>query len=164
MDEYLNQFQINRRSLSNGIRNSNSPELEKLREAITDDLVENIRQGIEEGEVKKITVKESAERAGLIAVYRTAYAVLSGAVHTSASDLESHVSYNESIDEIEAFVYGPSQKEVARSICLGGLWVAEALKVVSKNFNENRDEICASHAEAFQALLPDVNHENTDPE
>jgi len=162
LDEYLNQFQINRKSLANSIRNSSSPELENLRQAVTDDLVDNIRQGIEEEGVKKISTIESAERAELLPVYHTAYRVLSGAVHTSVSDLESHLSFNEDLKEVEAVVYGPSQKEVARSICLSGLSLAEALETVSETFDEDRKELCASHTEAFQALLPKVNQENTD--
>ena len=73
-----------------------------------------------------------------------------------ATDLESHLSYNEDTKEIEALIYGPSQNEVARSICLSSLAVAEALEKVSGIFDEDRKDLCASHTEAFQTLLPPV--------
>lgn len=156
LKEYLNQFQIKRKRLVNSIRNSSLPELGNLRQTITDDLVAEIKQAIEEEKVKEITVKDSAERAGLLGIYKTAYSILSSAVHTSAVDLESHLSYNEDTKEIEALIYGPSQNEVARSICLSSLAVAEALEKVSGIFDEDRKDLCASHTEAFQTLLPPV--------
>ena len=78
------------------------------------------------------------------------------------SDLKSHLKYNEDIKEIEAFFYGPSQEETARSICLSGLWVAEALEKLSSTFGEDRKDLCAAYTQAFQELLPNINPENTD--
>jgi Family of unknown function (DUF5677) len=162
LKEYLDQLHIKRKRLTNSLRNSSSPELEGLRQSIDDQLVAEIKQAIEEDEIKEIKVKDSAERAGLLDIYKTVYAVLSSAVHTSASDLESHICFNKDTKEIEAFKYGPSVQETARAICLSGLWIAKALEIVSGIFDEDRKEICLSHTEAFQALLPEVNQKNTD--
>lgn len=155
LDEYLDQFHIQRKKLVNKVHKSNSPQLDGLRQAIDDQLLEEIKQSVEELGIKPISIEDVAKRAECHDIYLIVYPLLCRAVHTSASALDSHVRFNKDTQEIEGFIYGPSPIETVRVIGLGGLWLAEALGEVSKLFEEDRSDLCESHKEAFQALLPE---------
>jgi len=160
LNDYINLFHIQRKTLVNKIHNSSSPQLENLRQKIDDQLVVGIQRVIDEEGARRINVEEVARRAGLHDIYLTTYALLSRAVHTSASDLESHIQCNKATKEIEGFKYGPSEKETARVICLSGMAVSDALEWVSCTFGEDRKDLSTSHKEALQTLLPEIEQEN----
>ena len=94
-----------------------------------------------------------AKRAQMQDLYITAYAVLSHAVHTGASDIDHHIEVNDLTKETEGFKYGPSDSETRRAICLCGMTLTEALELVSQNFGEDRKTLCAAHKEVFQSFL-----------
>jgi hypothetical protein len=153
LNEYLNQFHVQRKTMVNRIRNSTSPHLEELRRPIDINLVAEIRQTLDEKGVRKVSIEEVARKADLHDIYVTVYEVLSRAVHSSASDLESHLDYNTEKETIQGFRYGPSSEETARVVCLAGLAMAEALEQMFSNFGEDRRELCSKLKSSFQGLL-----------
>lgn len=155
LEEYLNQFHVQRRSLVNRLRNSKSPGLEQIRKPLTDDLIAEIKQTIEQEKISKLSVEKAAEKAGLHDVYLTAYAILSGAVHTNVSDLESHLDYDEQENAIKGFKYGPSDEETRRIICLATMTMSEVLDTISQTFGEDRTDMCAKMKDSFQRMLND---------
>lgn len=164
LEKYFNQFHIQRLKLINKLRTSTSDELGTLRGAIDDKLINEIKQLIEEADAQRITIEEVAKRAEAHDIYLTVYDVLSRAVHSSVSDLDSHVKFNKTTGEIEGFIYGPSPEETTSTICLSGLWLTEALDNVSSLFGENVKDVCDSHREAFKALLPNEEEPPENPE
>jgi hypothetical protein len=153
LEEYLNQFHVQRRSFVNRLRKSKSPGLEHLRKPLTDDLIAEINQTIKQEKIRGLTIKDAAERAGLHDVYLTAYQILSGAVHTNAADLESHLDYDEQENAIKGFKYGPSDEETRRIVGLASMTLAEALGTISQTFGEDRTEMCAKMKDSFQLML-----------
>lgn len=153
LKEYLNQFHVRRRSFVNRLRNSTSPGLEHLRKPLTDDLIVEIKQTMDQEKISKISVEKAAEKAGLHDIYLTAYAILSGAVHTNAADLESHLDYDEQENAIRGFKYGPSDEETRRIVGLASMTMAEALGTISQTFGEDRTEMCAEMKDSFWRML-----------
>jgi len=153
LGDYLDQLQVYRKTLVNRIRNSSEVSLAPLREALHEDLTRQIDETIKEQRIRRLTTEEAARRAGLHGVYATAYAVLSGAVHTTAWDLESHLDYDDGERAIRRFKYGPSDSDTERLLGLAGMDMAEALKTISTIFGEDRAESCTRFKNQFQAVL-----------
>jgi len=159
LNEYLNQFYVQRKKLINRLRKSTSPRLDDLRQGIDEALVSEIERTINEKGARRVSVEEVARRAHLHDVYVTVYEILSRAIHTSASDLESHIRFCEKTGKIQGSRYGPSSEETRRVLCLMGMWLAEALEQVSNTFGEDRKAMCVSHKDKFQQLLRCENSE-----
>jgi hypothetical protein len=69
-----------------------APELRKRADAeVTEDTLKEIQARISETGAKAQSAESLAKTAGLHDWYLTAYAILSGAVHSSAADIERHV-------------------------------------------------------------------------
>jgi hypothetical protein len=151
--KYLNQIHVQRKALVNRLRNSKSPGLEQIREPLTDDLIAEIKQTIEQEKISRLSTEETARRAGLHDIYLIAYPILSGAVHTSALDLESHLDYDEQENAINGFKYGPSDEETKRIVGLASMTMAETLGTISQTFGEDRTEMCAKMKDSFYLML-----------
>lgn len=153
LNDYLNQILIQKRKLLKRIRRSESPQMEELRQAATDQLLSETEKAINAEEAREISIEEVAKRAGMIDTYFTAYAVLSRAVHAGVSDIENHIHINDETKGIKGFKYGPSEEETVRAICLSGMTLAEALELAARTFGEDRKVLCAAHQESFQSFL-----------
>ena len=153
LDVYLKQFHVQRKALVYRIRNSKLPLLEGLRQLVDESLLSEIKETIKQEGARKVSIEEVAKKANLYEIYVTAYAVLSRAVHSSPSDLESHLRYNAEKEVIEGFRYGPCAEETARAICLAGMCMIEALEQISNMFEEDRRESCSKLKESFQRVL-----------
>ena len=151
--QYLDQLHVARKRLVNRIRNSSSPSIAALQEALDDNLARDISQTIKEQDIKPLKIEDVARRAGLHDVYATAYTVLSGAVHTAAWDLESHLDYDDTKKAIQGFQYGPSDSNTEKLLGLAGLVMADALETISSIFNEDRAQLCSGFTSQFQAAL-----------
>lgn len=151
--QYLDQLHVFRKQLVNRIRHSSAPSLAALRGALDENLAGGISETIREQNIQRLTTEDVARRAGLHSVYVTAYACLSGAVHTTAWDLESHLDYDDNEQAIRGFVYGPSDAETEKLLGLAGMEMAEALETISSIFGEDRAESCTRFKNQFQAVL-----------
>jgi len=156
LDDYQDQFERQRKTLVNRIRHSNNPELEDLRKPIDARLIAEIDQI----DVRQVSIEEVARRAGQHNTYLTAYAILSRAVHSCASDLEAYLDYDKGDQKIVSFRYGPTDAETLRTLCLAGMTMAEALKGISLDFAEDRSEYCDKAVESFRSLLPVTGKDN----
>lgn len=145
----MDQFENERKSLINRIRNTDDSALEDLRRPIDDTLVAEI-QNIG---VRRVNIEEVARRGGCHNIYVTAYALLSRSVHSSAGDLEAHLALDDERENIVGFRYGPTDEETVRTVGLVGITLAEALREVSKDFDEDRAESCEQFVANFKSIL-----------
>jgi len=150
LDEYLDQFEHERKALINRIRHTDDPALNDLRAPIDDALIAEI----ETIGVRRIKVEDVARRADCHNIYVTAYVLLSRSVHSSAADLEAHLALDAEKQRIDGFRYGPTDAETRRTVCLAGMTMAEALRDISKDFSEDRTESCERLITSFKSLLP----------
>jgi hypothetical protein len=139
--------------LVNRVRKSSSPALAALRESLQEDLIRDSDQTIKEQGIKHLTIKDIAHQASHHDIYVTAYAILSGAVHTTAQDLESHLDYYDRENAIQGFHYGPSDSNTEKFLGLAGLVMADAPETTASIFGEDRAQLCAEFTTQFQAAL-----------
>jgi hypothetical protein len=117
-EDYLDQFLIQKRKLLQRIRLSKSSQMESLRQAATDQLLQETEKAITNAEARNISTEEVAKRAQMHDIYLTAYAVLSHAVHTGVSDIDHYIRINHATNETEGFKYGPSEVESVERFAL----------------------------------------------
>lgn len=157
LNDYLDQFEYQRKTLVNRIRHTTDPALEGLRQPISAELVEEIGKI----DVRRIGIEEVARRGDCHGIYVTAYTMLSRAVHCSAADLEAHLEYDAKEERIVGFRYGPTDEETQRTVCLAGMTMADSLRDVSEDFAEDRRELCDGLKDSFQSLLPNLEKSDT---
>lgn len=83
-----------------------APSLEEI-----NDLLQDINKQIKDKNIKKMTKRDLAKKAGLLTTYDSAYKVLSGTIHVNARDLEQYLDLNDE-GEIKSFKWGPDVKEI----------------------------------------------------
>lgn len=149
LNEYLDQFENDRKTLINRIRHSDDPTLAHLKQPIDDQLVAQI-QNID---IRRVNIEEVARRGGCHNIYVTAYALLSGSVHSSARDLEAHLRFDVDRETIIGFLYGPTDEETSRTVGLAGITLANAFGEISKDFEEERTESCKRFVASFTSYL-----------
>lgn len=114
-DESLNAFitadLIQRLKMINRAQKFDHPNFEELREAITPELVDTVKEQIRLFGAKYRTVEELSKLAGMHDWYTTQYALLSEATHSTVRDLESYLSLNEA-REVQGLIYAPSMDQV----------------------------------------------------
>lgn len=137
LDDFLDQFHVDKHRLAAGIANSESAGLAELREIFTSDRVDAAKEEKEQAGAKKITTAEAAKRGGNEGMYRTAYALLSAEVHTSARSLESHLIWNNEEKMIQGFRYGPDGKEFARTVGLSMILMCTVYEGICEFFSES---------------------------
>lgn len=153
LDDYLDQFHVYQKSVLNRIQNSPSSQLAELSQRLDSSRIEEINAVVQDRNISRLSVEQVAKRGGLSAVYATAYASLSGAVHSSAFDIESHIKFDEMTGEIQALRYGPSDSETKRVIGLMGMSMADSLERVSREFDGDRSDLCSEFKSEFEQTL-----------
>ena len=102
--DYLKAYKRNKKA---GIAHpEDAPSLEEI-----DNLLQDIDNQIEKKNIKKLTKRDLAEKAGLLTIYDSAYKVLSGTIHVNARDLEQYLELNDD-GEIKGFLWGPDVEEI----------------------------------------------------
>ena len=136
LDEFLDQFHVDRYRLASGIAKSESEGLAELREYFTTDRIEAAKRDKEAAGAKKITTETAAKRGGNEGIYRTVYALLSAEVHTSARSLESHLVWDDESQSISGFRYGPDECNYAKQVGLSIVLLSNAFEEVCRVFEE----------------------------
>jgi len=136
LEEFLDQFHVDRHRLGGGIARSESKGLAELREYFTAERVEGAKRAKEEAGAKKITTEAAAKRGGNEGIYRTAYALLSAEVHTSVRSLESDLEWDEELQMIKSLRYGPDGHDFVRSVGLSTILLCEVYEGTCRAFSE----------------------------
>lgn len=140
LDEFLNQFYVDRHRIASGIANSESESLTELRRCFTVERAKSAKRDMKTANAKNITTEMAAKRGGSEGIYRTAYALLSEEVHTSARSLESHLLWEDGSQSISGFRYGPDECNYGKQVGLSIVLMSNAFEEVCRVFKEE----CAS--------------------
>ena len=159
LDRFLDEHQIVRKKIGNRILKSTSKGLAKLRLKIDEKSLLEIKQKIADSNIHHTTVEEFARAAGLHDIYATAYVCLSGAVHSTAYDLEGHLDDSPDNSAKKGFAHGPSAKETGSLLTSAGIAMALTLELVSGVSGDSRKSDCARHKAVLQELHK--KHQNT---
>ncbi len=131
LKEFITDDLLQRRKLIRKAKQHEHTNLEELRGAITEELVQHLDAEIKEIEAKSLTTERLSQLAGMYDWYTTHYAMLSKVAHSHVRDLECYLLLDEN-DKIWSLEYAPSIEEVpnllitaAHCILLGGDAVAQ---------------------------------------
>jgi hypothetical protein len=116
-----------------------------------DKLLHNIEKEIEEKNIRKMQKRELAEKAGLVAIYDSAYKLLSGTIHVNARDLEQYLELNED-GEVKRILWGPDVKEIDLLLFTAAESMLYILKSVSGIFQISYDETWDKIIEKYNKL------------
>jgi hypothetical protein len=134
-DEALKAFitddLLQRRKLIRKAQQHDHTNLEELRGAITEELVQKLEAQIKALEAKALSTERLSQLANMHDWYTTVYAMLSKAAHSHVRDLEGYLLFDED-GKIRSLEYAPSIEEVPHlllialhCILLGGDAVAQ---------------------------------------
>jgi len=148
---YLDQLQMARRKTMHKLENSVSPILADLRSTASEVDRDELARLIEDGAIRNLSVDEFARKADLTPIYITAYSVLSGAVHSTAHDLEDDVEFGPN-NEIVDFRNGQRGDQTVALIANSGALLADSLSQLSKRAAPNIASECEQYHDQFLKL------------
>lgn len=85
------------------------PTLNKLEELIQ--ITAENKRKIEDGNIKELRIREYADKAGLISLYRTAYTFLCNSTHSNIRDVEKLLVFDSDFN-LSSFKWGPNDFEI----------------------------------------------------
>ena len=138
-DEALQAFitadHVHRRKLIRKAQQHDHTNLEELRAAISQKLIDEIEAEIKATDAKSLSAETLSKLAGMHDWYTTAYAMLSMPMHSAVRELECYLLVD-AADKIKSLEYAPSINEVpwllltvAHCILLGGDAIAKTFGV-----------------------------------
>ena len=108
---FINADLLQRLKMMNKAKQHDYTNLEELREAITPELIESLKEQIETSGAKPLKVEDKSKLAGMHDWYITTYTLLSNATHTNVRELEPYLSLDEA-GEVRNLTYAPSNEEI----------------------------------------------------
>lgn len=154
--DYVEQFYVQGQRAAKGFGNIEDPQARAdMDEAMRQRILAESTAAIKELELSEIKIWEMAKRAGLQDKYRVEYSYLSGAVHSTASDLVyDHFTLDDEGKVIEMRA-GPDYDRVGQLLVM----LAEAMTLMADAmctvFSLPSDGTAARHVAALQALTVD---------
>jgi hypothetical protein len=122
--EYVEDHKLQKLKFFRKAQQLGSGMLEELEDPETKKLAEELKDEVDSLGLKGLRTEDLAKKAGLHNWYLTAYAVLSGTVHSRVGDLEEYLVLGEN-EQIKEFDWGPRDKGLEKLI----MTVAEAMLI-----------------------------------
>ncbi len=110
---------------------------------------------IDEVDAHALKARDMARRAGLEDMYLTAYAMLSGAVHSSAGDVDGHYRTDKSGRVLE-LITAPAVDDLGCLYLVLGETMVGLIRAMTKVFALSAAEQCEEHVSNLHKLHPDV--------
>lgn len=102
-------------------------------------LIRDVESEIKKSNIKKFTIRDLAEIAGLIKNYDSAYKVLSGTIHVNVRDLEQYLELNEK-GEVKQLLSEPDVKEIGKILLTASEIILPILESISNIFSLSYDK------------------------
>lgn len=149
--QFVDADQVDRRRRAKHLGQVQDPQSRaKLDQGGLDEILKDVQAKIDEVEAKELKTRTMAQAAGLEDLYLTAYAMLSGAVHSSVGDLDQHFRID-SHGRMELLTEPTVEGLVGVLLILGETMVG-LVRAISKVFDLGIAEACESWLTEFQQL------------
>jgi hypothetical protein len=132
---------------------------EKYRE-IAGSHIEQLEQKIKITGARAIRVEELSKAAGMHELYRSAYSLLSAAVHSQVGELDKYLKLDGS-DEVRELIYGPSMEETPLLTLTAAQWILMAASAVEKTFGIKFEAKVDEHLKLMETRYQALNPDNT---
>lgn len=148
---FIDSHQVDRRRLGRSLAQVEAPEARALIETGFEETMRAINAEIEAVEASERRTRTMARAAGLEDVYLVAYALLSGAVHSTVGDLDRHFRENQQSGRLELLTE-PVVDDLNQEIELLAAVMAGLAAPLDKVFALGIGPECDSHHSAIRAL------------
>ncbi len=123
----------------------------RLEEADLAHMSQQIQAKIDEVEAKELRTRDMARAAGLEDMYLTAYAMLSGSVHSNVGDLDEHFR-TDAEGRVTDLLTDPVVEGLEGSILILAETIVGLVRASTKVFSLDIGESCEQHLAALQKL------------
>lgn len=127
----------------------------RLDKADLEEMLQQIQLKIDEVEAHELRTRDMARRAGLEDMYLTAYAMLSGAVHSTVGDLDQHFQTDPDGQGLE-LVTAPVVEHLEGPFLVLGETMVGLVRAATKVFNLGVANQCEEHLSRLHKLYPDA--------
>jgi len=149
---FVDADQIDRKRKARYLRQVQDPDAKAtLEQSDLDEILRQIDNKIEEVEAREVRTRKMAKLAGLEDMYLTAYAQLSGAVHSTVGDLDQHFRLDASGQRLEMLTE-PTVDNLDGVLLMLGETMVGLARAAKKVFDLVAFEECEGHLVAFQKL------------
>lgn len=121
-----------------------------------DEILRHIDGKIEEVEARELRTREMAKLAGFEDMYLTAYAMLSGSVHSTVGDLDQHFRLGAGEQRLEMLTE-PTVEHLEGVLLIVGETMVGLARTVEKVFDLAIIDRCEEHLVNFQRLYSNAN-------
>ncbi len=137
---------------------------EPIFESLWKEDLPKIKKTIQEKHLREVKTKQFAVYAGMDSYwYDGIYRDLSGAVHSSVSDLEQYL-FQDSVEKIEGLQYGPTDSHACMLLIEASRCLVRGLYAVNAGFQPDFKEKCDDHWRYFTEAMDALNvQEPSDP-
>lgn len=147
---FINDDLLQRRKLIRKAKQHDHINLEELREALTDDIIDRLHKQIEASGAKRLTTEDLSKFADMHDWYTTEYAMLSKATHTNVRELEAYLSLDES-GETRSLDYAPSIEEIPDLVLTVAHCILLAANAVARTFDMDFQTKGSEHLKFIKA-------------
>jgi hypothetical protein len=154
----INDDLLQRQKLIRRAQQYDHTNLRVLREALTPDVAERLKEQIKAVGAKKLTTEELSKLAGMHEWYTTVYTLLSKATHTNVRDLEAYISLSET-GEFQDFKYAPSAEEIPNLVLTTAHCILIAADAVAEVFEIDSQAKMRDHLVFIEAGIETLTEE-----
>ena len=148
-----NYLKAHKRNRDAGVEQSeDAPSEENLEKMLAE-----IEEDIKKHDVKKLSIRDLAEKASQISMYDSAYKLLSGSIHVNARDLEQYLELNESGD-VKKILWGPDVREIDVTLFTAAETMLTVLTSISRIFDLTYEEPWSKFVKTHQKLGEEINN------
>jgi hypothetical protein len=137
LDQYIDNFHIQRRHVAKSLASSKDEGLEELRSLFTEEKLKELDELMRNSFAKKLSIRKVAELGGNAGTYHVAYSFLSNDTHVNSWALEKYLDKDTAATA--SIRYGPVDTEVVRQLGLIGIVMLEAYEKLAGLLNEEVD-------------------------
>jgi hypothetical protein len=159
---FINDDLFQRRKLIRRAQQHDHINLEGLREALTQEVIDHLEQQIEASGATPLKTEDLSKRAGMHEWYTTHYALLSKASHTNVRQLEAYLSLDES-SEIRGVTYAPSMEEIPHLVLTAAHCILLAAEAVAGVFEIDFQAKMRDHLAFIEAGIRALNQQISSP-
>lgn len=127
----------------------------RLDRAELEEMLRQIQLKIDEVELHELRTRDMARRAGLEDIYLTAYAMLSGAVHSTVGDIDQHFQKGPGGQFLE-LVTAPVVEDLEGPFLILGETMIGLVRAATKVFSLGVANQCEEHLSRLHSLISDA--------
>src|SRR2546428_7440536 len=152
LQRYIDDDKWHQLNLARAVRKTTSPDLERLRAQVTDEMVASFEAAAKAADVKPLKTDELASLAGFHDWYVVIYKPLTGPVHSKVRDLQRYAVVDEK-GELQSLQLLPSDRDTRPILATAGRVLLNVLAAIDARFKISLGQRQAAYDIFFESVL-----------